>query len=307
MIRIVASFILYIVIFLLGMTVMKIGLLNSAEARFKRVLYKMTDRPIKGLIAGALTTAIVQSSSAVTVITVGLVASGLIAFKQTIGVILGANIGTTITSEIATFHITHLHWGLLVVGAILLFLPNEKTFMIGAISFGIGCLFVAMNGLNTLAAPLAHLAPMKAVLQASDRSIILAALAGALFSAMIQSSSATTLIVMSLMNHGALSLIAGIAIVLGANVGTCATALLASVGSRRAARWTAYTHALFNLCGVILCLPFLPYFVHWLNHFQLAPDVKLAHSSVLFNLVTALLALPFADMYGRWAERRMRR
>ena len=116
------TFIIYITIFLFGMTVMKIGLINASEKRLKNYIYKMTDKPIKGLAVGMISTGIIQSSSTITVIAIGLVSSGLITFRQTVGVILGTNIGTTVTSEIASFKIGSFYWVFLLVGVTLLFL-----------------------------------------------------------------------------------------------------------------------------------------------------------------------------------------
>lgn len=282
---------------------MKIGLVNASEERLKTYLYKMTDKPSKGLIVGMISTGIIQSSSAITVIAIGLVSSGLITFRQTVGVILGTNIGTTVTGEIASFNIGSFFWVFLVVGVTLIFLPNQKAFVGGTFCFGLGCLFVAMNGFNTLAKPLETLAPMKAILDASDTSLFTAILVGAIFTAIIQSSSATTLVVMSLVNAHMMNLAGASGIIFGANIGTCATALLASIGSGKAARFTAYTHVIYNILGVLLFYPFIQAFTDWVRGWAGDTDAALAHISVLFNVITAVLALPFANAYGKWAER----
>lgn len=287
------------------MSVMKIALANAAEYRLKRAIYKLTDNPLKGLVVGTLATALVQSSSAVTVITVGSVSTGLLSFRQTVGVILGTNIGTTITGEIAALPVGKLHWALLVVGCALLCTARQKAFLAGAFCFGLGCLYTAMHGFTALAEPMEGLAPMQTVLQHMEASPLLALLVGAVFTAVIQSSSATTLIAMGLLNAGTLSLAAGIAVMLGANVGTCATALIASVGSGRAARWTAYTHALFNAIGALAFLPLIQPFSTWAGAKAMTPGAALAHASVLFNVISALLALPFSSAYGRWVEQRL--
>jgi phosphate:Na+ symporter len=297
------TFIIYITIFLFGMTVMKIGLVNASENRLRNYLYKMTDTPIKGLTVGVVSTGLIQSSSAITVIAIGLVSSGLITFRQTVGVILGTNIGTTVTGEIASFDIGAFFWVFLVVGVTLLFLPYQKAFVGGTFCFGLGCLFVAMNGFNALARPLESLAPLKPILTASNASLLSAILVGAIFTAIIQSSSATTLIAMSLITAHALTLYGASGIVLGANIGTCATALLACIGSGKAARFTAYTHAAFNILGVVLFYPFMHYFTEWVGSWAGQSDAALAHISVLFNVITAFVALPFANRYGKWAER----
>ncbi|MGV3488015.1 MAG: Na/Pi symporter [Tuberibacillus sp.] len=299
----ITTFIIYFTIFFFGMTVMRIGLLNASEDRIKTYLFKATDKPVKGLIFGMISTALIQSSSAITVIAIGLVSSGLITFRQTIGVILGTNIGTTITGEIASFNIGSYFWVFLIVGVTLLFIPYQKAFVGGTFCFGLGCLFVAMNGFNSLSKPLESLAPMKSVLSTVNASLLIAVAVGAVFTAVIQSSSATQLIVMGLVNADVITLTAACGAVLGANIGTCATALLASIGAGKPARFTAYTHAIFNVFGVLLFFPFMPAVTEWLSSWAGNADAAVAHFSVLFNVITALLALPLANPYGRWVDR----
>lgn len=300
----ISSFIIYIAIFLFGMTVMKIGLQSLAEERLKKVIELATNHPYKGFLIGIAATMILQSSSAVTVIAVGLTAVRLMTFPQTIGIILGANIGTTITGEIAAIHLDHLNLILLLIGVACLFLPHQKLFCLGTCLFGLGCLFTAMNGFNRLSAPLQTFTPIKAVLLMANDHHISAVIAGALFTAVIQSSSATTLVAMGFLNHHALTIASAIAVTLGANIGTCITAYLASLGSSWEARWTSYTHIAFNFLGVVLFLPFIDLLASTVAYFTDSIPLQLAHAGVIFNVVTALLALPFASKYGKWIEQR---
>lgn len=266
----------------------------------------MTDHPIKGLIVGTLSTALLQSSSLVTVIVISLTMTGLLQFRQTIGIILGANIGTTVTGLIATFDIGELKFILLAFGIFLIFLPFQRTFVIGTVLFGIGCIFISMDGFNKLAEPLQSVEVINNILLMVNHSIGASLLFGALFSTLCQSSSATILIAMGFINHGSLALDSAICIMIGANIGTCTTALIACIDSTSAARWTAYTHTLFNLFGAILFVPFISLFTSFILTFVSEPDSQLAYSSIIFNIITALLALPFANLYGQWVERRLK-
>ncbi len=303
--RILTAFIIYIGIFLFGMTVLKVGFAALGDQKMKIWIERATRSPIKGLVIGAALTAVLQSSSAVTVIIVGLAAAGLVRFSNTIGVILGANIGTTFTGLIASIPLGNFHLLLLVIGFGLIFFKKDKIFCLGAALIGLGCLFLAMDGFHHLSGPLQEIAPIKFILNNSNQSILSALGLGALFTAIIQSSSATTLIAMSFLNTDHLTLLSGIAIVIGANIGTCFTAILASFGSNKEARWVAYTHFFFNLFGTLLIVPFLIPFTHLLEGMGWLPSVTLAYSSLVFNVLTALVALPFAKSYGQWIERRL--
>lgn len=299
-----SAFIVYLSIFLFGITVMKLGFGNLTGSKLNGILFKLTDHPIKGLVVGAAITAIVQSSSAVIVIAVGLAASGLIKYYQTIGIMIGANIGTTVTGEVLIFQTDYLHIVLLIAGVLLLMMPQQKWFSAGAAIFGLGCLFTAMNGMHSLATPLQETGSIKTIIEMANDSILFALLIGAIFTAIIQSSSAATIIAMTFMyNHG-VPLETGIIFILGANIGTCVTALLAAVGSNWQARWTAYTHGVFNLAGAILFLPLVQWLSALARSFANTPDAQLAHASVLFNVIIGLLALPFAKPLGQWIESR---
>lgn len=301
---IISSFVIYITIFLFGMTVMRIGLKSVAGEHIERWIRKFTDHPIKGLIVGIIATMLIQSSSAVLVLAIGLTAAGMMKFHQTIGLILGANIGTTITGEIATIDIAYSHLVLLFLGVILILLPNQTLFSLGTISFGLGCLFTAMLGFNSLASPLKELVSVNTVLTLSNTFPLIAILVGTIFTSIIQSSSAATVITMGFMNEQLLSLHSAIAILLGANIGTCVTALIASIGTNWQSRWTAYTHVMFNVAGVILFYPFITHLANAAMYLANAPDVQLAHATVIFNTLSALVALPFATRIGKWVELR---
>lgn len=282
---------------------MRIGLENLSKKHMKQLLLKMTDTPLKSLLIGVVLTAVVQSSSVVMAITIGLVAAGMIRFRQTIGIILGANVGTTITVELITLDFSHDVVPFLVIGAALLFFRSHWLFSSGCILFGLGSIFTAINGLEHLADPLSDLNFVHQLLLFTNQSSVAGATIGAVFTAFIQSSSASTGVVMAFIGKGYLSLAAAFAIVLGANIGTCFTALLAAVGTSREARMASYTHIGFNIAGVILFLPFVDQLSSLAVRLSDFPAVQVAHMSVLFNVICSLAALPFADKIADFAER----
>ncbi|MGD6991488.1 Na/Pi symporter [Sutcliffiella horikoshii] len=293
----------YLAIFLIGMTVMRSGLLQLSEKRTKGYLTKFTDMPWKGLLIGILITGLLQSSSAVMVITVGLVAAGYLTFYQSIGIMLGSNIGSTFITELITIDISQLIFPMLIIGFLFLFSKKKLPFSFGSSIFGLGCLFVAMNGFESLAIPLAGFPSVQDMLAMTNDHHLFGVGIGTLLTAIIQSSSATTGISMSFLNNDLLSLPAGIAIMLGANIGTCVTAFLASIGSIREAKLTAYAHIWLNVIGVAVFFPWIPWLSGLVSMLASSADVQLAHSSLIFNVISSALALPFVRPFARFVER----
>ncbi|RYL91614.1 Na/Pi cotransporter family protein [Sporolactobacillus sp. THM7-4] len=299
----VIVFILYILLFLLGMGVMTGGMHTLVGGKMQNVLQKAADTPFKGLIIGTFASILLQSSSAVTIITVGLIAARAILFSQSIGIILGANVGTTLTGEIATLPIGSMYFVFLLIGIVMMCLPLRHSFSIGSLLFGIGCLFASMAGFSSLAEPLVQSPFIRDLLIDSNESLLYAVVVGTLFSAIIQSSSATMLVCMGFLDHGILSLPSAIAIMFGSNVGTCLTTYLASLGAGQEGRWTAYTHILFNILSVLLFFPLIMPLADFSMTIAGNSRTALAHTSVVFNLISAFLALPLAGPFGRWVER----
>jgi len=300
MFEIFSLFAVFVAIFIFGMTVMRTGLYNLSGEKVKNWLIYFTDNPVKGMVTGTLITAIIQSSSAVMVLVVGLIATGYLTFKQSIGIILGTNIGTTFTTELITLDIYGAIVPLLVIGFLCFFISNRKVFSIGALLFGLGCIFVAMNGFEQLARPLALYPSIHSLFESTNQHNLLGIGLGTVITAIIQSSSATTGIIMGFMNEHLLTLNAGIAIVLGSNIGTCLTAFLASIGSTQEAKFAAFAHIWLNLIGVIAFYPL----IQWLGEIAMSltstPDVQLAHVSLIFNVLTSLLALPFVGLLAKF-------
>ncbi|NSL50282.1 Na/Pi symporter [Calidifontibacillus erzurumensis] len=300
MIKIFTLFTVFIAIFLYGMTVMRIGLYNLSHKRIQELLVKITDSPFKGMVVGTFITAILQSSSAVMVITIGFIAAGMLTFKQSIGIILGTNIGTTLTTEFIAFDLFDAILPLLLIGAILLFTKNHISFNIGAILFGLGCLFVAMNGFENLAKPLSSIPVVHTSIKLSNESNLIGVGLGTLLTAIIQSSTATTGIIMGFLNENLVTLTSGIAIVLGANIGTCITAFIASIGANKEAKWAAYAHIWLNIFGVLLFFPFIKSLGDVASFLTSLPDVQLAHVSVIFNVLSSFIALPLAGLLAQF-------
>lgn len=293
-------FLLFIGVFIYGMTLLRSGLFNLSADSLKIWLTKMTDSPWKGLLAGVGITCLLQSSSAVMVITIGLISARLLTFGQSIGIILGTNIGTTLTTELITFDIESFIIPLAVLGAALMLIGKYKLKSIGLILLGISAVFAAMGGFEFMAGPLKEVAWVDQLLITLDGSYFYSILAGAGITAIIQSSTATTGIIMGLLTGEAIELDTGISIMLGSNIGTCVTAFLAAVGAGREARLSAYAHIWLNILGVIVFYPFIGMLTDLGTQLAFQADVQLAHVSVIFNVISSLLVLPFASRFGRF-------
>lgn len=286
-------------IFILGMTLLRSGLFALSGDSLKSWLTKFTDVPWKGLLAGILITCILQSSSAVMIITIGFISAGMLSFTQSIGIILGTNIGTTITTELITFDIQSYLIPIMVLAIIFLFTGKRKIQSMGLILLGISFVFIAMGGFEYLAGPLKEFEFMNQLLLSLNDSYLWSVLAGTVITGIIQSSTATTGIIMGFLTNGVMDVDTGVAILLGSNIGTCVDVLLASIGGGREARLTAYAHIWLNVLGVIVFYPFIGMLSEIGTHIASSPDVQLAHISVLFNVISSLLVLPFANYYGQ--------
>ncbi len=293
-------------LFLFGLDQMSDALKLIAGDGMKNVLAKLTTNRFTGVLAGAFVTAIVQSSSVTTVLVVGFISAGLMSLTQSMGVIMGANIGTTITAQLIAFKITHYSLILVATGFFTLFCSkHEKVRHYGHVIMGLGLIFFGMQLMSDGTAPLRSYQPFMQMMQHMDDpmwSILLAA--G--FTALVQSSSATTGLVITLAGQGFISLDAGIALILGANIGTCVTAALASIGKPREAVRAAVVHVLFNIAGVVIWFAFIPQlavFVSWFSPAspelsgaaRLAAETprQIANAHTVFNVANTLLLIWF--------------
>lgn len=244
-------------LFLYGMHKMSDGLKAAAGEKMKLLLAKLTTNRFAAAVTGAFVTAILQSSSITTVLVVGFVSAGLMNLAQTVGVIMGANVGTTVTAQILAFNITDYAWMMIAAGfAAWSFSKRDVMRNIGAMLMGLGMLFIGMGQMGEATSPLRTHQPFIDLMQSMDRRL-LAMLVGAAFTALVQSSSATIGIVIMLATQGHISLEAGISLGIGAKIGTCVTALLAGIGKPPEARRVGVVHTLFNVLGALLWLPFI--------------------------------------------------
>lgn len=293
----------FITLFLFGMFILRAGLLQIGVEKVQTLLLKATDSAWKGLIAGTLITALFQSSSVVMVLLVGLVAAGVISFRQTIGVILGTNIGSCFTLELVAFQLSDLAVPLLLFGLILLMFKSAASYTAGCVSFGIGCIFLAMTGLESLADPLASFPVTHHFFQWTNDSHLTGIGVGAIVTTIIQSSTATIGMAMGFIQDQGLSIESGIAIMLGANIGTCLTAYIASIGAGHTARLVAHAHIWLNLFGAVLFYPLIPYLADVSYLLAKTASVQLAHASTLYNIACSLLVLPFTAKFAQFVER----
>ena len=293
-------------LFLYGMQMMSTGLEAAAGNRMKSILEKLTSNRIKGVLVGAAITAVIQSSSATTVMVVGFVNSGLMTLKQAVWVIMGANIGTTITGQLIALDIGAIAplFAIAGVGAIM-FIKSEKVHHISSIFAGLGILFMGMDMMGAAMSPLKESEAFISLMTKFDNPL-LGILVGALFTAVIQSSSASVGILQALASTGMIPLSSAVFVLFGQNIGTCTTAVLASIGMKVNAKRTTVIHLLFNIIGTVLftviCLV-TPY-VTWIEAMTPGdPVAQIANAHTVFNIVTTLLLLPFGTHMANIAVR----
>lgn len=296
-------FFLLIGLFIYGMTLLRSGLFNLSAGSLKNWLAAVTNSPWKGAVMGTIVTAVLQSSSAVMIITIGMVSARMLTFPQTIGIILGTNIGTTFTTELITFNIESYIVPLAAAGSILAVMKNKSLRSSGLALLGLSAVFTAMRGFEYLAGSVKDNDMVNHWLLTLDGNYLFAVAAGIVLTAIIQSSTATTGIIMGFLTAGAMDLDTGIAIMLGSNIGTCVDAYLASIGSGKEAKLTAFAHIWLNCLGVAAFYPFIHVLAVLGESAASSPDVQLAHISVLFNVISSLLVLPFANQFGRFVIR----
>ena len=299
-------------LFLFGMERMSDALKAVAGERMKDILARLTANRWLGVATGALVTAVIQSSSVTTVLVVGFITAGFMTLTQSIGVIMGANIGSTLTAQIIAFQVDELALLLIAVGFLPMFVTRRETWrQYGAATLGIGLIFFGMSVMSEAMAPLRGYAPFLEVMRGLERPLV-GILVGLAFTALIQSSAATTGIVIVLAGQGLINLPAGIALALGANIGTCVTALLACIGKPREAVRAALVHLIFNVAGVLIWFEFiapLAHFVTWLSpsHPELTGAERLAaeaprqiaNAHSLFNVANTLLFIGFTPQFAR--------
>lgn len=291
-------------LFLYGMKMMSDGLEQAAGNRLKGILEKLTSNRFVGVLVGAGITALIQSSSATTVMVVGFVNSKLMTLSQAVWVIMGANIGTTITGQLIALDISAVAPLIAFVGVVLVsFVKQKRANCVGLIIAGLGILFVGMELMSTSMSPLRESEAFVGMMTTFQNPLIGIA-AGALFTAVIQSSSASVGILQALAMSGVIGLHSAAFVLFGQNIGTCITAVIASIGTSRNAKRTTIIHLLFNLIGtsVFVCICLFSPFTDWVSSWTPDnPAAQIANVHTIFNIVTTLLLLPFGQYLAKLA------
>ncbi len=303
-------------LFLFGIRQMTESLKIVAGSSMKGLLARLTANRFTAALAGAIITAVIQSSSVTTVLVVGFVSAGLLTLSQSIGVIIGANVGTTITAQIIAFNV--YQYGLLMIAIGFLtdvVAKSEKIKQWGIVLMGLGLIFFGMELMSNATGPLRQWPPFIDAMQ-NMRNPLLSILFGLIFTAIVQSSSATTGIVIVLASQGLISLESGIGLVFGANIGTCVTAIISAFGRPREAVQAAWIHVVFNIGGVLLWMFFIPQFAQLArgispsaNYLEgsarLAADTprQIANAHTLFNVGNTFLFIWFTGPLAKLVDR----
>ena len=285
-------------IFLYGIKQMGDGLQASAGDRLRSILNKFTSNPLMGVLAGMIVTILIQSSSGTTVITIGLVSAGFMTMRQAIGVVMGANIGTTVTAFIIGIDLGAYSLPILAIGAFLIFfVQKRKVKNIGMILFGFGSLFYGLELMSSAVKPLANLDGFHQFMLDMSTNPIFGVAAGTILTVIVQSSSATIGILQGFYANDLVSLNGALPILLGDNIGTTITAILASLAGSLASKRVAAVHVMFNVIGAAIFLAILPIYqwvVEWMQGvMHLNPEMTIAFAHGTFNVTNTLIQLPF--------------
>ena len=291
-------------LFIYGMKLMGDGLENAAGESLKIILEKVTSNRLMGVAIGAIVTAIIQSSSATTVMIVGFVNAGLMNLSQALGVIMGANIGTTITAQLVAFKLDHVAPLFVFIGAALVMFAKAKNRReIGNIILGFGILFTGMGIMSSSMSPISNSPAFTQVIVAIGNNWFIGIVAGMAITALLQSSSATTGILIALASTGTIDISIALPIVFGCNIGTCITAILASIGTNKTAHKAALLHLVFNLVGTLIFIPFLGILGSFVQTTSNDISRQIANAHTVFNIVNTAILLPFSNYIIRFVNK----
>ena len=302
--------------FLFGMEQMSEGLKAAAGDTLKDILGRLTKNRFMGALTGAFVTAVLNSSSVTTVLVVGFISAGFMTLAQSVGVIMGANIGSTFTAQIVAFNVTQYALLMVAIGFFMLFTgKKESTQHYGSMIMGLGLVFYGMGVMGESMEPLRSYQPFLDLMISMEKPA-LGILVGAVFTGLVQSSAATTGIAIVMAAEGLISLPAGIALAFGANIGTCVTAILAALGKPVEAVRAAVVHVLFNIAGVLVWVMFIPQLVDLIvtispsapelsGKERMAAEVprQIANAHTVFNIANTLLFISFTTLFARVAEK----
>ena len=282
-------------LFIYGMKLMGDGLENAAGDSLKGILEKVTTNRLMGVFIGAIVTAIIQSSSATTVMVVGFVNAGLMNLSQALGIIMGANIGTTITAQLVAFKLDDIAPLFVFIGsAAVMFAKNKRNLELANIILGFGILFTGMGIMSSSMKPIAQTPLFSQILLAVSDNWFLGILTGIALTAILQSSSATTGILIALASTNSINVSLAIPILFGCNIGTCVTAMLASIGTNKNAHKAALLHLTFNVIGTIIFIPFLRVLGEFVVTTSNDVSRQIANAHTIFNITNTALLLPFS-------------
>tara|TARA_R110002049_G_scaffold222206_9_gene393816 strand:- start:2622 stop:4244 length:1623 start_codon:yes stop_codon:yes gene_type:complete len=289
-----------VILFIFGLQNFSREVETLAGEKFRKTLAKATNIPVVGLLIGAAVTAIIQSSSATSVIAIGLVNAGVLSFKNSIGIVFGSNIGTTVTAQLVAFKLTSFAPVLIVAGFFLSLLHSRYS-IFGKSIFYFGFVFFSLNLISSSLQPLQN-DPVLIGYLTQPQNPLYAILLGCVFTALVQSSSVTTGLAIIFTQQGLMGVENAIPLIMGANIGTSATALIAIFNMDIAAKKTALSHLLFNVGGVLVCLPLFLLFGNHLDKLGTSPAIVLANFHMAFNVLTGLLFIIFINPFARFID-----
>ncbi len=289
-----------IILFIFGLENFSREIENISGEHFRKSLSRATNIPILGVLIGAVVTAFIQSSSATSVITISLVNAGVLTFKNSVGIIFGSNVGTTITAQLVAFKLTVFAPVIIIIG-FFLSLTRNRFSIFGKAIFYFGFVFFSLNLISSSLAPLQNNPALIEILTQPQNPLI-AILVGCVFTAMVQSSSVTTGLAIVFTQQGILGLENAVPLIMGANIGTTATAMIAVFGMDIAAKKAALSHFLFNVGGVLLFLPFILLFGNKLSEITMEPAIALANIHFIFNVVASLVFILFLNPFTRFVD-----
>ena len=290
-----------IILFVFGLDHFTAEIERISGERLRKFLATATRIPVIGVLLGALVTAAIQSSSATSVIAVSLVNSGVLSFQNSVAIIFGANIGSTVTAQLVAFKLTAFAPAVVILGFVLS-MTRSRFSVFGKSIFYFGFVFFSLNLISAALGPLQD-EPALVDYLVQPQNVLLAILAGCLFTALVQSSAVTTGLAIIFAQQGLISLENAIPLVMGANIGTTVTALIAIVNMDSAAKKTAISHLLFNVGGVLIALPFLIAFGGMLTEIDMAPEIMLANVHLAFNVVTTIIFLAMIKPFTRLVDK----
>ncbi len=298
--KIFLSLVLGLIVFLTGLLTLRNGLTRLASKQTEKWIQQFVKTPFRGVVIGIIATLFTQSSAAVTIISMGLVSAGVLEFSDTIAIILGTNVGSTFTVGLLSLNVERIGPYVLALGLLLLFHKRLRAVAISIAGFGV--LFIGFHLMTSAVVPITKTPLIINWLVQAKNQPWFGLLAGTIVTALIGSSSASTALTLGLTQSGALPLLGAVAVVFGNNIGTCMTAILASLGGSRAVKRVAATHVLLNVVGALLFMVFIAPFTDLILHLSSDPGRQVFLAHLLFNVISSWIAYPFVKQIAKGIE-----